>query len=317
MYSIIKDTFKQSLDRWIFWILALGCTLFIAVSFCLRLTAEGRLYFVVWELKNLGELLGGPGRSGAVKQSVDAFFSLIQSLIVPEILGWLGIIISVVATADFVPSMLEKGGIDLLLARPLGRARIFVAKFIGGCTFVASLAAYIIVGSFLGFGLMSGYWNFGYLGSIVVLVFLFAIVYSVSVLAAVLTRSTIFAILASLGFWFFCNAMGGVRTFLHMEYEKEVPAPIMKTLDAVYTVLPKPGELDRLGDWFLNNPAFRMTVAEHETGKMTPAQQREMMQHRSNYFEQEIPLSTVVWSSAAFIVVTVGLAAWKFARTDY
>lgn len=311
MYAIIKDTFKQSLDRWIFWILGLGCTLFIAVSFCFRVTPSGRLYFTVWELKGLSDFFGG--QSG----SADAFFSFIQAIIVPEILGWIGIITAIVATADFIPAMLEKGSIDLLLARPLARFRILAAKFIGGCTFVGSLTAYLVVGSFLGFGIMSGYWNPGYLGVIVVLTFVFAIVYSVSVLAAVLTRSTIFAILAAIGFWFFCNALGGVRTFLHMEFEKDVPVPVMKTLDAVYTVLPKPGEMDRLGAWFLDNPAFRKKIEERETARMSPAEQMEMMRHRSSYIEHEIPLSTVVWSSLAFIAGVVGLSAWRFSRTDY
>ena len=50
--------------------------------------------------------------------------------------SWIGILVAVVLTAFFVPNMLRKGTVDMLLVKPIHRVDVLLYKYIGGLTFV-------------------------------------------------------------------------------------------------------------------------------------------------------------------------------------
>ncbi|HEV3448194.1 MAG TPA: hypothetical protein VG099_26375, partial [Gemmataceae bacterium] len=50
--------------------------------------------------------------------------------------GWVAIIVSIVLTAFFIPNMLRKGTVDLLLVKPIHRSTLLIYKYIGGLMFI-------------------------------------------------------------------------------------------------------------------------------------------------------------------------------------
>jgi hypothetical protein len=144
---------------------------------------------------------------GAWDVTGQAGFPLFQLLAYIEngLVGYFGstiaVLVSIVISAFFIPNMLRKGSIDLLLVKPVSRVALLLYKFIGGLTFIFLNTAVAVVGVWAALGLRSGVWAVAFLETIFVLTFFFAILYSVSTLFGVLTRSPIAAILLTVGVW--------------------------------------------------------------------------------------------------------------------
>ena len=223
--------------------------------------------------------------------------------------SWIGILIGVVLTAFFVPNMLRKGTVDMLLVKPIHRATLLVYKYIGGLTFVFLNAVAAVGGVWLMLGLRTGIWAPGFLVSILGITFYFAILYAVSVLASVLTRSPIVAIMATLFVWTMLWGAGTTYTVL-TELRKEPEAkqeadslpPILYTaVDTLHFILPRTKDLDVL---------LTQTISK---GLLTEAE------YKSRNYDK---LPDIRWAeslsvSAAFIAVMLGLACWRFAVKDY
>jgi ABC-type transport system involved in multi-copper enzyme maturation permease subunit len=134
--------------------------------------------------------------------------------------GWLLLFISVVATAGFIPNMLTKGSLDLMVSKPIGRARLLVYKYIGGLTFAFVLTTVTAVGVWIAIGLRSGLWSVNFLTVIPVLTFCFAVLYAFSTFAAVLTRHTLVAILLTVLAWGLLWGIGKVNDGIETRREE-------------------------------------------------------------------------------------------------
>lgn len=109
--------------------------------------------------------------------------------------AWVLLFVAVVITAGFIPNMLAKGSLDLMVSKPIGRTRLLVYKYIGGLTFVLILTTATVGGVWLAIGARSGIWTPHFLAIIPILTLYFAVLYAVSALVAVFTRNTLVAIL--------------------------------------------------------------------------------------------------------------------------
>jgi ABC-type transport system involved in multi-copper enzyme maturation permease subunit len=133
---------------------------------------------------------------------------LIENVLVGFIGSTIAVLISIVITAFFIPNMLRKGSIDLLLVKPISRPTLLLYKFVGGLTFIFLNTAVAVAGIWLALGLRSGVWAVTFLFTIFELTFFFAILYSVSALFGVLTRSPIASILLTCFAWFLLFIVG-------------------------------------------------------------------------------------------------------------
>jgi hypothetical protein len=124
------------------------------------------------------------------------------------LLGVAGVFVAVLVTASMIPQTFEAGSVDLLLSKPISRGWLFLAKFFGGCAFIAINAAYFIGGLWLVLGLRIGLWNQRLLWAIPLYLFLFAIYYSVSALAGLVWRNAIVSVVVAVVFWFVCWSLG-------------------------------------------------------------------------------------------------------------
>jgi ABC-type transport system involved in multi-copper enzyme maturation permease subunit len=136
--------------------------------------------------------------------------------LVDWIIGSLGAaiatLVSIVLTAFFIPNMLRKGTIDLLIVKPIHRVTLLLYKFIGGMTFIFLNTTVAVGGVWLALSLRSGIWAFSFLLSIFLITFFFAILYAMSTLFAVLTKSPIVSILMACGFWAVLFSVGWLYT---------------------------------------------------------------------------------------------------------
>src|SRR5207248_2187452 len=126
----------------------------------------------------------------------------IQDQIVNGIGALVALCLSVVITAFFIPNLMRKGSIDLLVSKPIGRVQLLVYKYVGGLTFIFLVSVFTIGGVWLVMAARSGMWDPSFLFVIFALTFTFAILYAVSTAVAVYTRSAIASILVTFAFMF-------------------------------------------------------------------------------------------------------------------
>lgn len=106
-----------------------------------------------------------------------------------------GIFLSIFATAGLIPSMLEKGSIDLLLSKPLNRIQVLSGRSLGALAIVFVNITYLIFGIWLILGMKTGIWVFSVLYIIPVVCLVFMIIYSWMALWGVLLSNSALTIM--------------------------------------------------------------------------------------------------------------------------
>ncbi len=148
--------------------------------------------------------------------SHDQFASQVSALLtwfLDKVVLSIGLLIAILVTANVVPQTFEPGTLNLLLSKPMSRTALFLAKFFGGCMFIALCASLLFVGLWLWMGLGLRVWERSVLISIPLYIVVFAIYYSVSAFTGLVTRSTILAIVATGLFWVLCWSVGTAYIF--------------------------------------------------------------------------------------------------------
>jgi ABC-type transport system involved in multi-copper enzyme maturation permease subunit len=236
---------------------------------------------------------------------------VIEDTIINGFGAWLAILLSVVITSFFIPNMLRKGTVDLLLVKPLRRVTLLVYKYFGGLMFIFLNTAFAVGGMWLAIGLRSGVWAIGFLFTILVITYFFAILYAVSTVFAVLTRSTIVAILMTCFIWGFLFVVGFAYQLVDRNYQAKKNQNAAKEeyysegwfptgLRFVHFVLPRTRDLDLL--------TSRLLIRD----LLTANQIR----------EQKLDPTPISWGesigvSGVFIALLLGFSCWWFATRDY
>jgi len=236
----------------------------------------------------------------------------VESGLVIGLGGWVAILVSTIITAFFIPNMLRKGTVDMLLVKPIHRPTLLVYKYLGGLLFILLNTAAAVFGVWLVLGLRSDIWATGFLWTILSLTFYFAILYAVSALFGVLTQNPVASILLTCGAWFFLFLVGWgfqlvdqarVREEKAAAREHREPEPqgwFPQTIRVIHSALPRTRDLGLLNEQLLSS---ELLSASQFTG-------RELEPTRLNWTE-------TITVSLAFIAVMLGLACWRFSTKDY
>lgn len=216
--------------------------------------------------------------------------------------GYIVMIVIVQATAGFVPSMLGKGTLDLLLARPVGRIRLLLWKYVGGLWFIALFAVLLVGGCAVSLGIRTGFFNPWFLFPAVTLVAIFAVLYAVSVLVGVLTRSAGAAALVALGVWGLSTIVVEIRhTMKMLLWGADLPGWFVTLVDVSYLVLPKTNDLIALNTYALSRSNLSPDMYARTFGTALPP----------------IDWAYSLGSTGLFVALMLGLACWRFWRRDY
>ena len=130
--------------------------------------------------------------------------SVALPLIVNMLLGVLGVFVAILVTGSIIPEVFQPGSLQLLLSKPISRSLLFLAKFLGGCSFVTLNITFMVVGLWLIVGFRLHHWNHNLLLCIPLFVFLFMVYYSVSAVAGLIWRNAIVSIALTVVFWIAC-----------------------------------------------------------------------------------------------------------------
>jgi ABC-type transport system involved in multi-copper enzyme maturation permease subunit len=308
-WALIVDSFRESLDRKIFWVL-IALTLVIALMM-LSIGFDGErvsFMFGLWSAKTERfNPLADIGRSNLIGFAVYFLAS--------TIMGWIGVMLMIVATAGAFPSFMERGAVDVVLAKPISRPRLFLYKYLAGMVFVVLQGGLFFGLTFLVMGLRWGVWAPGYLLSIVFLVLLFSYVYCISALVAIKTRSAVAAILLSLFSWVLFavvhQAPGVFEAFPDLKQRRA----LYNAVRVVSWIPPKTGDFPYLaarwaqaGTSIDAMPFFATAaISDAEWDRARELEEKELMKN---------PIYSI-GSSLLFEAVIVLWAMWVFVHKDY
>jgi ABC-type transport system involved in multi-copper enzyme maturation permease subunit len=189
------------------------------------------------------------------------------------------------ASAGYIPNMLEAGAIDIVLAKPVDRLKIWLGKYLGGLALYAAAisAAYFVI--FVGVGLHTGVWV-GRLFLVMPLqVFCAGVLFAIIAALGVVSRSSTLCLVVGLLFYLVIDSVvGSLISFERMGMLRDWPS--LETVGrAMRYTLPNFGLLK-----------------ESATASVL---QMPLMQWQPF-------LVALAWLFAA-----LGFGYWRFSRTDY
>ncbi|AGA31525.1 ABC transporter permease [Singulisphaera acidiphila] len=325
---LIRDTFRQSLESKVFWMmLALSS---LGVLICLSFGVQGgaplhrpdeRPDFLPRTASSAERTLaprdGVDIANGSLTLAFGAFriplgrdaqdaVHFLQLVLATGAADTVGLLLALVWTAGFLPAFLAPGAVTVLLAKPVSRSLLLVGKFLGVLTFVLFQAMVFFLGTWTALGVRTGIWDSSYLWGIPLLVLQFAIFFSVSALIAASRRRTVACLLGSLLFWFLCWGTNyGRHAVVALPVLNREIAPLSPwlrgTIEVSYWALPKPADLSLILSHAIDADRHFAAVPEFETVQ------------RLRRFH---PVLSVVSSLAAACLI-LAAAARRFATTDY
>jgi len=267
---LVRDTFRQSLASGIFWILLVVSALSIGVCLSAGVRGEAQLAYPGENPEFLprqdrdakdpekakkdkvpvvsGELtLGFGSLSVPLARDARSAVHCLQLFLAGGVADTLGLLLTLVWTAGFLPGFLDRRNISVLLAKPAPRWCLLMGKYIGVLAFVLLNSVIFVGGTWLALGVRTGVWNASYLLCVPILLLHFAIFFSFSLLLAVCTRSTVVCVFGSILFWFLCWGMNygrhAVVTAAQIAPEAAFSSQLTWLANVGYWVLPKPADL--------------------------------------------------------------------------
>jgi len=206
-YSIIALTFRELWSRKITLALFIVSTLiWLTLMFALGLdVVEGSLAGIRifgqsaeptqshWD-QEAGEVVRSALSLEAVVIGIESF--------VAGAAYWAATLLGLFATAPLLGTTLQRGRVDLMLSKPVGRSGILAAHVLGVVVVFAVLTAYLMGMVWLVMSVKAGIWYPRFLIAIPISILMFTVMYSVVVLATVTTDSTALALIVSYGLIF-------------------------------------------------------------------------------------------------------------------
>jgi hypothetical protein len=234
---------------------------------------------------------------------VGEFIFLVENYAVNGIGAAIAMLLGSIITAFFIPNMLRKGTVDLLISKPISRWSLLVYKYLGGMLFMLIPTTIVIIGTWAAFGLRSGFWGSGFLLSIPILILQFAIFYALSTLVAVFTRSPILCILVCCGAWLLFFITGWAERLSKPDPGKEKDAGwVYSSSSTVRKLLPRYKDFDTLAG---------QLVAHDLLGKDSGMRRAVDQEAEGIHWPESLGVTLV------YIALLLGVSCWWFSIKDY
>jgi ABC-2 type transport system permease protein len=244
MLALVRDTFRESLARKIFWGF-LGCSTALILFFSLALNidlVEGAMAAVTIF-----------GQDVAHGQLADV------QLIVKRILGAVaaflftaGLFLSIFASAGLIPTVFEPGRIELLLSKPVSRTRLLLGRYLGTLAVIGANMFYLVAGVWLVLGAKTHIWDPNFLLAAALALFAFAVILAVVLAVAVTSGSAVLATMVSY-FFVLMSPLLAQHERLAPLFRRQWARDVMKWL---YYAFPKVFDLGNMARLALEGKAF-------------------------------------------------------------
>ncbi|HSP87273.1 MAG TPA: ABC transporter permease subunit [Ignavibacteriaceae bacterium] len=174
------------------------------------------------------------------KLILEEIASSIQLIIIAP-LASLCILLSIFSSASFVPHMLEKGNIDLLLSKPISRTQLLLGKYFGGLLVVLINVGFLIIGVWFVIALRFSTFNFTFLNVILSITFTFGVLYSLIVLFGIVTQGSILGMMSA---YFIFLILSPLLYAGKNQFSELIKNDFLKSvIDFFYYTIPKTSEL--------------------------------------------------------------------------
>lgn len=231
-FAIIELTFREAFARKIF-MAFLGISTLVCLLFIFALNLD-----IVDGFQASVSFFGQ--KSGQLAQVADILHTLESIIAIGLFTG--GLFLSLFATSNLIPGILQPGTIDLLISKPLSRAQILLGRYLGAVAIVAFNIFYLVLFSWLILSIKTGLWNFGFLASSLLIIATFAVFYGLMTLLALISRSGAFALMGTYFVLFFSPVLlqrEQIYALLSHKFYGLI-------LDGLYYFLPKSPELGKI-----------------------------------------------------------------------
>ncbi len=269
IWTISKLTFREAFSRKIFLFFA-GISTFILLVF-----------LAVFLFTDVAALFGSVKINGKELSGSNPAVAAIKMFILNPLYG-LGLFLAIFSSASFIPHMLEKGNIDLLLSKPISRRQLIFGKFLGGVAVVFVNIFYLVFGIWLmiGYGLHD--WSISFLLSSLVITFTFALLYSLMILLGIVSRSSVLAMMISYLVFLILSPILSAKDTIATFLNSEIFTAIMTFL---YYVVPQTSDLGSI----LNTIALGSPIESYSP----------------------------IFVSLAFIIAAIEFSIFVFSKKDY
>lgn len=185
IYIIAKYTFKEALSKKVF-ITFFGISTFVILLFLGIFLSVDSISF--WQSIK--------GNTNGGNMILTELVKGLKFLIINPLYGG-GLFLAIFSASGFIPSMLQRGNVEMILSKPVSRGQLLIGRFTG-VTFMVLVNLIYAIGSFyLLFGFKFGEWDAGFLITILTITLAFIVLYSLMILIGVLTKSSLTAMMLS------------------------------------------------------------------------------------------------------------------------
>ena len=193
--ALLTDAYRQLSAAKLFWV-SLGISVLVVIGFgSIGFTETGvSIGFGITEIES--EFLNAGSR-----WSRGFYIGIFSGFLVNIWLAWIATVLALISTCSIFPEFVHSGSIELTISKPIGRLKLFFAKYLVSLLFVILQVAIFCVGIFLCVGLRIGEWNPMIFAAIPIVATFFSYLFAVCVLVGILTRSGITALLITGVFW--------------------------------------------------------------------------------------------------------------------
>jgi ABC-2 type transport system permease protein len=228
IYLMTLFTLKEAMARKVF-------LFFIGISI-LAIIVTAIIFSVVDTQSLISGIENKTGNDFMVRNIV----SMLEIMIISPLAG-LGLLLAIFSSSSFVPNMLEKGNIDLLLSKPVSRQQLLWGKYAGGLLVVLLNIGFLVIGIWLIIAVKFSFWDLTFLWSILIITFTFAVLYSLIVFCGILTRGSMLGMmLAYFIFLILSPVLAIANERADIFFKSDVVKGIIKS---IYYLIPKTSEL--------------------------------------------------------------------------
>lgn len=210
-----------------------------------------------------------------------------ESTVTSKIPMFMMIAFYLIIVSSFIPSMLQKGHIDLLLSKPISRTKIVIGHLLAGTAF-AFLSSFFLLGIiWLIVSIKTGIWHIPFLYSILWFTYIFLTLYSFVILIGLLTRNTILNIIINLILFFPLSWIFYILNEITKKGDQFLSfgAVTLFIIKFFYYLMPKPWDLADICEAAIKGEAI---------GSVQP-----------------------IITSLLFIGIMISLSIWYFNKKDY
>ncbi|MSQ90736.1 MAG: hypothetical protein EXS01_04990 [Phycisphaerales bacterium] len=205
--AIFIAAYRELSARRLFW-LALGITLLSVGLFSSLGINETGVSFLGWSFES--------PFFNTNTTSPETFYKLLFiNFGVDWWLGLLSTLLALVTTCGIVPDLVAPGSVDLLLAKPISRRRLFLTKYCSGLLFAALQVLLFSTASFIAIGIRGNAWEWTLFAAVPIVTLFYSFLFSICALVGMITRSSVASLILTLVAWSVIFTIGFSETLVN------------------------------------------------------------------------------------------------------